>query len=126
MATPVTVSESAIRRWARPMFRYAALIWWHDDAHCASAARFAALQFQQARWNDVTSVPGLRVFEKGSRRGSIEAQVLPGAAGVVVGTVFHRRPDPATRTWRSLTPQIVLEPGCVVSAIILMACACCP
>lgn len=82
------------------MFRYVALIWDAQDSRQADAALAATrrLKASSPRWQEALDSAGLRVLCTDIQAGSFEPQLLPGNAGVVLGSFFARRSDLADDT----------------------------
>lgn len=82
------------------MFRYVALIWDPRDARQVDAAQVATRRLKAAasRWQEALDRAGLRVLCTDVRPGSLEPHVLTGRAGVVLGSLFTRKPNPADDT----------------------------
>ena len=74
------------------MFRYVALIWDAQNAEQGDAAQAATrrLKASSSQWNEALDSSGLRVLCTDVRAGSLEALVLSGKAGVVLGSLFAR------------------------------------
>ena len=74
------------------MFRYVALIWDAQDAQQVDAAQAATrrLRASSSQWHEALDRPGLRVLCTDIRPGSLEAHVLAGEVGVVLGSLFAR------------------------------------
>jgi asparagine synthase (glutamine-hydrolysing) len=84
------------------MYRYVGFIW---DPKNLTATRVAA-SFR-ARFDDATDwvgrldLPGLIVFDRPPRREGMQAHVLPGDNGVVLGRLFPVKLDDWTPAWRA-------------------------
>jgi asparagine synthase (glutamine-hydrolysing) len=77
------------------VFRYIAFIWNPRDLQQSHVAQTLARRVRTSgtQWQDVSVADGLRVFHTGARAGSLDAQVLPRAGGVLLGTLFERNHD---------------------------------
>jgi len=78
------------------MFTFVGLLWdLRDRSPLETVRRFAdQLQAGPASWTEAISAPGMRIFCKGVRPGSIEPHRLCDDAGVILGSVFKRHSDP--------------------------------
>jgi asparagine synthase (glutamine-hydrolysing) len=74
------------------MYRYVALIWNAADAAQRDLARMliGRLKVSAPRWTEEFHQRGLVVLSADSQPGSLEAHLLAGDAGVIVGAVFER------------------------------------
>ncbi len=77
------------------MFRYVALVWNSQDSQQDDAAQAMTRRLKAAssQWQEALDRPGLRVLCADARAGSLEPHVLAGKIGVVLGSLFTRRPD---------------------------------
>jgi asparagine synthase (glutamine-hydrolysing) len=78
------------------MFSLVGFLWDFRDRGPHEIARWLADQLQAApvSWTEAFSAPGMRIFCKGVRPGSIEPHRLYDDAGVILGSVFERHSDP--------------------------------
>src|SRR5882757_532044 len=78
------------------MFSFIGFCWDCHDPGAIEAARRLEHQLQDTpvSWTDAFSAPGMRIFCKDIRPGSIEPHRLCNEAGVILGAVFERHRDP--------------------------------
>jgi asparagine synthase (glutamine-hydrolysing) len=93
------------------VFRYIALLWDSRDLQQSHVAQTLGrrLRAGSTRWQDVCVHDGLRVFHAGANAGSLDAQVLPQAGGLLLGAVFERNHDvldeATSRRWSATSAQ---------------------
>ncbi|HET9447843.1 MAG TPA: asparagine synthase C-terminal domain-containing protein [Steroidobacteraceae bacterium] len=77
------------------MFRYIALISDSSDSQQSDAAQAMTrrLKASSIQWTEALDRPGLRVLCTDACPGSLEPHLLPGKAGVVLGSLFTRTAD---------------------------------
>jgi asparagine synthase (glutamine-hydrolysing) len=82
------------------VFRYIAFIWNPRDLQQSHVAQTLArgVRTSGTQWQDVSVADGLRLFHVDARTGSLDAQVLPRAGGVLLGTLFERNRDTLDET----------------------------
>ncbi len=78
------------------MFSFIGFCWDFRDPAAIEAARRLSHQLQDtpASWTDAFSAPGMQIFCKDIRPGSIEPHRLCNEGGVILGAVFERHRDP--------------------------------
>lgn len=78
------------------MFSFVSFLWDRRDAAAIETALrlVARLQAEPVPWTSAFSAPGMHVFCKGMRAGSVEPHRLHDDAGVILGAVFERHGDP--------------------------------
>jgi len=82
------------------MFRYVALIWDPREPRQVDAAQTATRRLKTAasHWQEALDRAGLRVLCADIQPGSLESHPLAGRVGVVLGSLFARKPDLADDT----------------------------
>src|SRR5688572_22811903 len=82
------------------MFRYVALLWDSQDLQQSDAALAVTrrLKSSTSPWQEALDRPGLRVLCAEVQAGSLEARVLAGKAGIVLGSLFTAKLDPRDDT----------------------------